>query len=150
MNLVILKGNITRPLEVTYTPRGTPVLDMGMAINKVWFDDSNQRQESVTYTDVRWYGRQAEAIAQHFDKGRPILLHGELVQDEWTDKETGKPRRKTLVKGQHWEFAGGDARGGRYAASQLPPAQQTLSGETVTLKRRPLPNDSDQTRRAQD
>lgn len=140
MNLVILKGNITRPLELTYTPRGTPVLDMGIATNKVWYDDSNQRQESVTYTDVRWWGRQAEAIAGNFDKGRPILLHGELTQEEWTDKDTGKKRRKTLVVGQHWEFAGGDPRGGKHVPSDLPPAEKPLSGETVRLKRRPLPS----------
>lgn len=134
MNLTITLGNITRDLNLTYTPKGTPVLDMGIAVNEVWTDDAGQKQKSVTYLDVRWWGQQAETVANYFCKGKPILVTGRLTQEEWTDKETGKPRRKTLILGKSWEFAGGDpVRGGKHEPSTLPTSS---SGETIFLRRR--------------
>lgn len=111
MNKVILKGNVTRNPEVKYTPKGTAVCDVGIAVNKVWYDDQQQKREEVTFVDVRFWGRHAETVGKHFNKGRPILIEGELRQEEWEDKETGKPRRKTLVVASGFEFCG-EVRGG--------------------------------------
>jgi single-strand DNA-binding protein len=106
MNLVILKGNITREPELTYLPKGTAVLEIGLATNEVWFDDAGEKQEEVTFVDCRAWGKRAETMAKCFTKGSPLLLHGKLRQERWEDKATGKARSKTLVVIQHWEFAG--------------------------------------------
>jgi len=110
MNITILKGNITRDLEVTFTPKGTAVCEIGLAVNDVWFNDAGEKQEEVTFLDCRAWGRAAEAIGKNFYKGKPILIHGKLKQERWEDKETGKKRSKTLIIVQHWEFCG-DVRG---------------------------------------
>lgn len=107
MNLVILKGNITRAVEVTYTPKGNAVCEIGIAINKTWTDSqTGEKKEKVSFHDCRAWGRTAEFIEKYFSKGKPILIQGELSQDEWEDKETGKKRRKTLVLIERVEFAG--------------------------------------------
>lgn len=106
MNIVILKGNITRDVELKHTPSGVPVAEIGIAINKVWHTDSGERKEKVSFHDCRAWRSTAENIAKHFSKGKPILIEGELTQEEWEDKETGKKRRKTLVIINRFHFAG--------------------------------------------
>lgn len=120
-NKVMLGGNITRELELRYTPKGTAVLEMGLAVNRKWRDGENQPREETTFVECRAWGRQAEVIAEHFSKGRPIFIEGRLALEEWEDKETGKKRRKTLVIVEGFEFCG-DKRGGQGGAAQARPA----------------------------
>ena len=37
-NTGILMGNLTREPELRYTPKGTPVAKLGLAVNRVWRD----------------------------------------------------------------------------------------------------------------
>jgi single-strand DNA-binding protein len=106
MNVVILKGNITRDPELKYTPNGIAVLDIGIAVNKTWTTEAGEKKEKVTFVDCRAWRGTAETVAKHFTKGKPILIQGELAQEEWEDKETGKKRRKTLILIDRFEFAG--------------------------------------------
>ncbi len=119
MNKLIQKGNITRELELRYTPTGTPVVDFGIAVNRAWKDSSGTKHEAVTFTDWRCWGPSAETLVKCFHKGKPILLEGRLEQDEWTDKQTGEKRRKTLGVVENWHFAGDTRAGGK--ASEPPP-----------------------------
>ena len=49
-NKVILMGNLTRDPEVRYTPSGTAVSEVGLAVNRTWFDkQTNQKKEEVTF-----------------------------------------------------------------------------------------------------
>lgn len=127
MNLLIQKGNVTRELELRYTPKGTAVLEIGVAVNRVWYTDNGEKKEQVTFTDWRSWGKQAETIARFFAKGSPILLKGRLEQDEWEDKATGQKRRKTLGIVEEFEFCGGqrtaaEAPGGHPATRGQRPA----------------------------
>ena len=129
MNLLIQKGNITRDLEVEYTPKGTAVLTLGLAVNRKWRAENGEMKEEVTFTDWRAWGKQAETLAKFFSKGKPILLKGRLAQEEWTDKETQKKRRKSLGIVEEFEFCGGESR----AAAEPPgghPATRTRPAAT--------------------
>jgi single-strand DNA-binding protein len=110
MNLLIQKGNITRDLELEYTPKGTAVLTLGLAVNRKWRTENGEMKEEVTFTDWRAWGKQAETLVKFFSKGKPILLKGRLTQEEWTDKETQKKRRKSLGIVEEFEFCGGESR----------------------------------------
>lgn len=111
MNKLIQLGNITRDLELRYTPTGTAVLDFGIAVNRAWIDASGTKKEAATFIDWRAWAKTAETLARCFHKGKPILLEGRLEQEEWEDKQTGQKRRKTLGIVENWNFAG-DVRGG--------------------------------------
>lgn len=106
MNLVILKGNITRDVELNFTASGIPVVEIGLALNEVWYDDDGKKQEKVTFVDCRAWRKRAESIEKHFRKGSPILIEGKLTQEEWIDKATDKKRRKTLVLIEKFHFCG--------------------------------------------
>jgi single-strand DNA-binding protein len=106
-------GNITRDLEVRYTPGGAAVCDIGLAVNRK-YKSGDEWKEEVLFIDVTTWGKVAENCGQFLSKGRPILVSGELVQDNWEDKATGQPRSKIKVRANVVQFlnAGGNSEGG--------------------------------------
>ena len=98
VNKVMLLGNITRDLEVRYTPKGTAVCDLGMAVNRIRTGDNGERIEEVTYVDVTLWGRQAELAGQYLSKGRSVFIEGRLQLDQWDDKQTGQKRSRLRVE----------------------------------------------------
>lgn len=64
LNKVMLIGNLTRDPEVRYTPKGTAVADIGMAINRNYSLDDGERREETTFVDITFWGRQAEVLGQ--------------------------------------------------------------------------------------
>ena len=112
-NKVILVGNLTRDPEVKYTSGGTAVTDIGLAVNRYWFDkQSNEKKEETTFVDVTLWGRQAELAGEYLSKGRPVLIEGRLQLDTWDDKTTGQKRSKLRVVGETMQFLGGKPDGG--------------------------------------
>ena len=63
-NKVILLGNLTRDPEVRYTPKGSAVCDLGIAVNRVYTTDSGEKREEVTYVDVVLWARLAEIAGE--------------------------------------------------------------------------------------
>lgn len=120
MNLVILKGNLTRDPELRYTPGGTAVAACGIAINRVWTDQSGNKKEEVDFFDLNFWGKTAETFSQYFRKGKPILVQGRLKLDQWDDKQTGQKRSKVKVVVDRFEFCGGDMGGAPAAAGEAP------------------------------
>ena len=113
-NKVILMGNLTRDPEVRYTPGGTAVTDLGLAVNRTWFDkNANEKKEDVTFLDVTLWGRTAEIAGEYLSKGRPVLIEGRLQMDSWQDKETGQNRYKLKIVGENMTMLGsGGGQGG--------------------------------------
>lgn len=112
-NKVILVGNLTRDPQVRYTPGGTAVAEIGMAVSRQWFDkQTNSRREETTFVDVTLWGRQAEVAGEYLAKGRPVLIEGRLQLDTWDDKETGQKRSKLRVVGESMQMLGSRGEGG--------------------------------------
>jgi single-strand DNA-binding protein len=105
-NKVILLGNLTRDPEIRYTPKGTAVTDIGLAINRVYTTDNNERREDVTFVDVTLWGRTAEIAGEYLKKGRPALIEGRLQLDTWDDKQSGQKRSKLKVIGEALQLIG--------------------------------------------
>ena len=103
-NRVILAGNLTRDPELKYTPKGSAVARIGMAINRTWKSESGEQKEEVTFVEVEAWGRQAEVIAQYVKKGRPLLVEGRLKLDQWEDKNTHQKQSKLKVVLETFSF----------------------------------------------
>ena len=123
-NKVILAGNLTRDPELRYTPKGTAVAKLGLAINRIWTTETGEKREEVTFIDVDAFGRQAETIGQYLKKGRPILVEGRLKLDQWDDKQTGQKKSKLGVILENFQFldSGNRAEGGVPSAPSAPAA----------------------------
>jgi single-strand DNA-binding protein len=112
-NRVILLGNLTRDPQVRYTPGGTAVSEIGLAVNRTWFDQkTNSKREEVTFVDVTLWGRQAEVAGEYLSKGRQVLIEGRLQLDTWDDKESGQKRSKLRVVGENMTMVGSRTDGG--------------------------------------
>jgi single-strand DNA-binding protein len=106
LNKVMLMGNLTRDPEIKYTPKGTAVADISLAINRVWKNDAGQKQEDTTFVEVELWGRQAEIAGEYLKKGRPVYIEGRLKLDTWDDKQTGQKRSKMRVVGETLQLLG--------------------------------------------
>jgi single-strand DNA-binding protein len=112
-NKVILLGNMTRDPQVRYTPSGTAVAEIGLAVNRYWFDkQTNSRREETTFVDVTLWGREAEVAGEYLAKGRPVLVEGRLQLDTWDDKTTGQKRSKLRVVCERMQMLGSRGEGG--------------------------------------
>ena len=118
-NKVVLVGNLTRDPELRYTPKGTAIAKIGLAVNRVWTNEAGEKKEEVTFVDVDVFGRTAENVGQYMRKGRPILIEGRLKLDQWDDKQTGQKKSKLGVVAETVQFLGGskdgESGGGRSA-----------------------------------
>jgi single-strand DNA-binding protein len=106
-NKVILLGNLTRDPEVRYTPKGSAVCDLGVAVNRQYTLDSGEKREEVTFVDVVLWSRLAEIAGEYLKKGRPVFIEGRLQLDTWDDKQSGQKRSKLRVIGETMQLLGG-------------------------------------------
>jgi len=134
-NKVILAGNLTRDPALRYTPKGTAIAEIGLAINRKWKSETGEAKEEVTFVDVAAYGRTAEVIGQYLKKGRPIMIEGRLKLDQWDDKATGAKRSKLRVVCESFEFLDSGNRGSEGDAPAAPraprPAASAPASEPV-------------------
>jgi single-strand DNA-binding protein len=136
-NKVILAGNLTRDPELRYTPKGTAIAKIGLAINRKWRSESGEMKEETTFVDVDAFGKTAETIGQYLKKGRPILVEGRLRYETWDDKQTGQKRSKLGVIMDSFQFMdsgnrGGENEGGAPAPRSRPaPAASAPAAEPV-------------------
>src|SRR6188474_918661 len=105
-NKVILLGNLTRDPEVRYTPKGTAVTELGMAVNRVYTAENGEKREETTFVDVTLWGRTAEIAGEYLRKGRPVFIEGRLQLDTWDDKQSGQKRSKLKVVGEGLQLLG--------------------------------------------
>ena len=129
-NKVILVGNLTRDPELRYTPKGTAIAKIGLAVNRVWTNEAGEKKEEVTFVDVDVFGRTAENVGQYMRKGRPILVEGRLRLDQWDDKQTGQKKSKLGVVAETVQFLGspaGEGGGAPAPARQRPAAAAPAS-----------------------
>jgi single-strand DNA-binding protein len=64
-NKVILVGNLTRDPELRYTPKGTALAKLGLAVNRRWTSETGETREEVTFVDIEAWGPQAENISKY-------------------------------------------------------------------------------------
>ncbi|MCA9174231.1 MAG: single-stranded DNA-binding protein [Planctomycetales bacterium] len=104
-NRVILMGNITLPFELRYTPQGTAVTELRLAVNDRRKSASGEWIDETTYVDVTLWGRTAEVACEYLSKGSPVFIEGRLKYDQW--EQDGQKRSKLRVVGERMQMVGG-------------------------------------------
>lgn len=113
-NKVLLIGNLTRDPQLSYLPSQTPVVEVGLAVNRRWRGQDGEQREDTCFVDCRAYGRQAEVLNQYMSKGEPIFVEGRLDLDTWEGKDGQKrsKHRVTIERFQMLGSLGGSRQGG--------------------------------------
>ena len=107
INNVMLMGNLTRDPQVRYTPGGTAVADIGLAVNRTWYDKkTEQKREDVTFVDVTLWGRQAEVTRHYLTKGKQIYVAGRLQTQSWEARQSGEKKYRTEIVCNNFQMLG--------------------------------------------
>jgi single-strand DNA-binding protein len=105
LNKVFLIGNLTRQPELRYTPSGTAVVDLRLAVNRSYTTQGGERREETCFLTVVVWGKQAESSAQYLDKGSPVMVEGRLQTRDWEGKD-GQKRNVVEVVAERIQFLG--------------------------------------------
>jgi len=105
-NKVILQGNLTRDVEIRYTPSGTAVGNTGIAVNRRFKAANGEQREETLFIDLTLFGRTAEIAHQYLRKGRSVLVDGRLTLEQWTAQD-GTKRSKHSVTVENLQMLGG-------------------------------------------
>lgn len=105
LNKVFLIGNLTRDPELRYTPGGTAVANLGIAVNRRFKDSSGELKEEVCFLTVTVWDKQAEACCQYLSKGRPVFVEG-VLQSRFWETTDGQKRSAIDVRAERVQFLG--------------------------------------------
>ncbi len=103
LNRVFLIGNLTRDPELRYTPQGTAVSTLRIAVNTPFRDKAGELQSGACFVNVVVWSQLAEVCNQYLQKGRQILVEGRLQSRSWKDNE-GKNRSVIEVRAMRVQF----------------------------------------------
>jgi single-strand DNA-binding protein len=127
-NKVILVGNLTRDPELRYTPAGTAVANLRLAVNRKFRDKAQQLKDETCFITAVVWSKQAETCNQYLHKGSSLLVEGRLQSRTWEDAQTGKSRSVIEVLAERVQFLGGaPGRSGAPVAHEQPSAQEPAS-----------------------
>jgi len=104
-NKIMLGGNITRDIELKYTPSQTAIAEFGLAINRNWTGKDGQKKEETCFVDCQAFGKSAETLTKYLSKGDPIFIEGRLSFSQWK-ADDGSNRSKHRVTVDGFQFLG--------------------------------------------
>lgn len=107
-NKVILMGNLTRDPELRTTPSGVDVVSFTIAVNNGYKDKDGVFQDRTNFIDCVAWGGLGRSIHEWMEKGKPILVSGELESRSW--EQDGQKRSKLEVKVLDFNFVGNKER----------------------------------------
>ncbi len=117
-NKVLLMGNLTKDPELRYTPQGTAVVNLRLAVNRKYRSKEQELKEEVCFITAVVWNKQAETCNQYLHKGSSVFVEGRLQSRSWEDN-AGAKRSVIEVRAERVQFMG------------APPAKaQTQSSET--------------------
>ena len=102
LNKTQIIGNLTRDPELKALPSGSKVCNLSMATNHTYKDANGQKQESVEYQSVIFFGKTAETIAQYCIKGQQLYVEGRLQTRNW--EKDGVKQYRTEIVGSNFQF----------------------------------------------
>ncbi len=88
MNKVILIGRLTRDPELRFTPSGTAVSTITLAVDRKV--TSKDQEKSTDFIQVIIWGKQAEATANYITKGCKFGVCGRIQTRSYMDKDNNK------------------------------------------------------------
>lgn len=118
-NQCTFAGHMTRDPEIRHTTTQKVVCDFGIAVNHKYGD-----KEEVMFLDCTAWEKTGEVIAEHFSKGKPILVTGRLRLETW-DAKDGTKRSKHCLTVNSFSFIGGNREDADTPSQQQKPYPRT-------------------------
>ena len=123
VNKVIIVGNLGADPETRYLPSGEAVTNIRVATTDRWKDKaSGEMKEATEWHRISFFGRLAEISGEYLKKGSQVYVEGSLRTRKYQDKETGKDRYSTEIRGEEMKMLGSRAGGGAEPMNREPAA----------------------------
>ena len=103
-NKVVIVGNLTRDIELRYTPSGAAIGKSAIAATHK-FTINGEKKEDTCFIDISFFGKGAEIANQYLRKGSKLLIEGRLKFEQWTD-QNGQNRSKHSINVESMEMLG--------------------------------------------
>ena len=101
MNKVVLTGRKVRDAELGFIgATGTPKMSFSIAVERNYQKDKNNKK--VDFISCEMIGQHTEKLCQYVNKGKAILVEGELNIEQY--EKNGEKRSYTKVKVDRLEF----------------------------------------------
>lgn len=132
----MLIGNLTRDVELRYTPSGTAVATFGLATNRSWSTgDGGERQEETQFHRIVAWSKLAEICGQLLFKGRKVFIEGRLQTRKWTSQD-GAQRETTEIVAENMMIL--DTRNREGGAGMGPEEEFVSVDETMPSTEQPV------------
>ena len=105
LNKIFLIGNLTKDPELRYTPGGTAVVNLRLAVNRRFRNKNQELKEETCFITAVVWNKQAETCNQYLHKGSPCFIEGRLQSRSWEDNTGGK-RNVIEVRAERVQFLG--------------------------------------------
>jgi single-strand DNA-binding protein len=102
---LIVVGHLGKDPEMRYTPSGVPVTSFSLATSRRWTNQNGEQQEKTTWFRVTCWKKLAETAAQFLQKGRLVLVEGEVEASAYIDK-VGAARASLELTATNIQFLG--------------------------------------------
>ncbi|MBU1178934.1 single-stranded DNA-binding protein [Patescibacteria group bacterium] len=103
LNKIFIVGNLTRDPELRSLPSGASVASFGVATNRVWKNQSGEKQQEVQFHNIVVFGKQAETTSQYLKKGALALIEGRIQTRNW-EAQDGVKRSRTEIVAERIQF----------------------------------------------
>lgn len=138
LNKVLLIGRLTQDPEVRTTPGGQQVSTFSVATNRVWIDQSGQKQEKTEFHNVVSWRKLAERVGKYLIKGQEVFVEGRMETRSWEGPDGAKKYRTEIVAdrvefgAKPGAYAAGRAAAGENAESAAEPEKEADAKEAET------------------
>jgi single-strand DNA-binding protein len=92
LNNVSMVGRVTRDAVSKVLPSGYTVVNFSIAV-----DTGYGNYKKTMFLEVKFFGKQAEAIRQYLTKGKQVGITGELEQEDWVGVADGVEHTKFVI-----------------------------------------------------
>ncbi len=130
-NRVYLMGNLTKDPELRYTPQGTAVCNLRMAVNRRYRNKNQELKEEVCFITAVVWNKQAETCNQYLHKGSSLFVEGRLQSRSWEDA-SGQKRNVIEVRAERVQFLGAPSKAQTAAPSEESLAEVPPDSSTET------------------
>ncbi len=118
LNKVQLIGNLSKDVELKYTPQGKSVANFSIATNESYKNQAGEKVDSTEFHRIVIWGKLAEIANQYLKKGSLVYLEGKLTTRMW--EKDGHKNYTTEVIANQMTMLGGKENGSAQKPKEEP------------------------------
>lgn len=97
LNKALILGNLTRDVELRYTPSGTAVATFSIATNRQWKTESGDQKDEAEFHRIVAWDKLAEICSKMLKKGSRVYVEGRIQTRKWEQDGVQKQTTEIVI-----------------------------------------------------